>query len=70
MGVRIRVGRFCLWGVLLVLGVLAGGLGYAYFHYTDSKTLAALVRAEAPLYLRGARVDVGHRRHSVRIGSR
>jgi hypothetical protein len=59
MRVRLRAWRVLFWGGLLVACSLAGGLWWAYSYYTNSDTLARLVKCEAPRYLPGALLDVG-----------
>ncbi len=58
MGIRKRARRAIYWGAVLLLTSLAGGLWFAYTYVTDSNTLAALIRAEAPRYLPGSRLDL------------
>jgi hypothetical protein len=58
MPIRSRVRKLLAWGLLLVVASLAGGLGFAYSYITDSATLAALIRKEAPRYLRGSSLRV------------
>ena len=58
MPIRSRVRKVLAWGAGLVLAVLAGGLGFAYAYITDSATLAALIRREAPRYLPGSSLRV------------
>src|SRR5947209_4653521 len=58
MPTRSRVRKVVVWGLLLVASTLAGGLGFAYSYITDSATLAALIRREAPRYLPGSSLKV------------
>ncbi len=44
---------------MLVLAILAGGLGFAYSYVTDSDTLAQVIRQEAPRFFPGSLVHVG-----------
>lgn len=60
MRIRTRAWRVVVWGGLLVLCSLAGGLWWAYSYYTNSDTLARLIESEAPRYLPGGHLDVGH----------
>jgi len=53
-----KLRKFLAWGTLVVLASLGGGLGFAYWYVTDSETLARAIRAEAPRYLPGSRVDL------------
>ena len=55
---RSRVRKVLLWGMVLLLAILAGGLWLAYAYITDSATLAALIRREAPRYLPGSSLRV------------
>ncbi len=55
---KFRLRKFLLWGVVFVASVMAGAIGFAYTYITDSETLAALIRDEAPRYLPHARVQV------------
>jgi hypothetical protein len=55
---RIRIRKVLLWGTLLVLAIVAGGLGFAYSYCTDSATLAALIQRESVRYLPGSRLSV------------
>ncbi len=55
---RRRVRKVLVWGFLFVASVLAGAIGFAYTYITDSDTLAALIRDEAPRYLPGTRLQV------------
>lgn len=55
---RGRLRKVLAWGFLFVASVLAGAIAFAYTYITDSETLAALIRDEAPRYLPNARVDV------------
>jgi hypothetical protein len=47
------------WGAAVLVASLGGGLWFAYVYVTDSETLARVIRAEAPRYLPGSRVDLG-----------
>ena len=53
-----RLRKFLAWGTLVLLASLGGGLGFAYWYVTDSETIARTIRAEAPRYLPGSRVDL------------
>lgn len=56
---RVRWRKVVLWGLVLVLSLGAGVLGFAYAYVTDGEGLALLIRAEAPRYLPGALLEVG-----------
>ncbi|MEJ7638893.1 MAG: hypothetical protein WKF75_13215 [Singulisphaera sp.] len=51
--------KVLLWTLALLVAVVVGGVWFAYAYATDSRTLAALVRAQAPRYLPGTHLDVG-----------
>src|SRR4051794_17473294 len=53
-----KLRKFLAWGTLVLMASLGGGLGFAYWYVTDSETLARAIRAEAPRYLPGSRVDL------------
>ncbi len=55
---RHRWRKILVWGMVVMLASLTGGLWFAYIYATDSETLARLIRQAAPKYLPGARVDV------------
>jgi hypothetical protein len=56
---RTKARKVVFWGIVLVLAILAGGLGFAYSYVTDGATLAEAIRREAPRYLRHTTVHVG-----------
>jgi hypothetical protein len=56
---RTKTRKVVFWSVVLVLAMLAGGLGFAYSYVTDSATLAEAIRRGSPRYLRGSVVHVG-----------
>lgn len=51
--------KLLAWGLVVVPASLGGGLWFAYSYWTDSVTLARLVKATLPRYLPGSRVEVG-----------
>jgi hypothetical protein len=55
---RNRVRRLAFWATA-VLAALGLGVWLAFAYVTDSATLAALIQAEAPRYLSGARLELG-----------
>ncbi len=55
---RMRIRKILLWSALLITSVLIGSSIFAYTYITDSNTLAAIIRDEAPRYLPGSRVQV------------
>ena len=48
MRVRRRLRKVLLWGTLVLVASLSGGLWFAYIYATDSETIARLIRAGAP----------------------
>jgi hypothetical protein len=66
---RTRAWRLFLWGLLLFVCSLAGGLSWAYSHYTNSDTLARLIKEQAPRYLPGGLLDIGHVQAKVLAGT-
>ena len=54
----LRIRKVLLWGFVLVASMLVGAIAFAYAYITDSETLAAMIRDEAPRYLPGSRVQV------------
>ena len=58
MRLKIRLRKALAWGALLVVAVVAGGLGFAYAWVNDSQTLAAWIRERAPRYLPGSSLTV------------
>ncbi len=67
-GRTFRLRKVLFWGVVLVLSILAGAVGFAYSYVTDSDTLAALIRAEAPRYFPGSSLEVGRVRVRPFVG--
>lgn len=55
---KYRWRKILLWGFLFVASVLVGAIAFAYTYITDSETLAALIRDEAPRYLPDSRVNI------------
>ena len=55
---RRRLRKLLLLSALAVSSLVAAGMGFAYSYITDSETLAALIRREAPRYIAGARLTV------------
>ncbi len=58
-----RIGRRLLkalmWGLVLCLSTLAGGLWFAYWHMTDSGTIGPIIREYAIKYFPGSTLDPG-----------
>ena len=54
---RHRLRKFVVWTMIVLVSSLSGGLWFAYVFVTDSKTLAKVVRANAPRFLPGSVVD-------------
>lgn len=55
---RRRLRKLLVLSALAAASLMAAALGFAYSYITDSETLAALIRREAPRYLPGARLTV------------
>src|SRR5438128_822520 len=55
---RMRIRKILIWSFVFVASVLIGALTFAYTYITDSDTLAAFIRDEAPRYLPTSRVQV------------
>ncbi len=51
MGLRKRIVKVVVWGVIFVLAVMAGAIGFAFTYITDSATLVALLNTKVPEYL-------------------
>ena len=45
-----RVAKILIWGLVLCLSILGGGLWFAYWYMTDSDTAAQLIREHAVRY--------------------
>jgi AsmA-like C-terminal region len=58
-----RIGRRLLkvlvWGLLLCVSILGGGLWFAYWYMTDGETVAQLIRERAVRYFPGSNLDPG-----------
>lgn len=65
---RRRAWKRLFWGLTILLVVLVGGLWLAYSYATDSATLAAAIRREAPKYLPTSRVTVDRARLRPFVG--
>src|SRR4051812_35489589 len=68
MRIRSRVRKLFLWGALLILAILAGGLCLAYMYVTDGTTVGALIEAEIPRYLPGLRLKLGRGKVRALVG--
>jgi hypothetical protein len=55
---RRRLRKVLFWTSSLMMAVVLGGATSAYYYATDSETISDLIRAEAPRFLPGCRVDV------------
>ncbi len=51
--------KVLLWALALLVAVVVGGVWFAYAYATDSRTLAALIRAQASRHLPGTHLDLG-----------
>lgn len=56
---KLRARKLIIWGMILVLAILAGGIGFAYSYVTDSDTLAKAIRDQAPQFLPTSLLLVG-----------
>ena len=54
-----RVVKASIWGLVLCLSILAGGLWCAYWYMTDSRTAAKLIREHAVRYFPTAGLEPG-----------
>ena len=54
-----RVAKVMLWGLVLCLSILGGGLWFAYTYATDSETAARLIKNYVSRYLPGSNIDPG-----------
>ncbi len=54
-----RVARFLFWGLVLCFSSLAGGLWFAYWYITDSKTIARVLREHSVRYLPNTILEPG-----------
>src|SRR5262249_27230711 len=68
MHIRFRARKVILWGGLVLLAALGGGLWFGYSCGADSETLATLIREGASLYLRDGRLDIGQVRVRPLVG--
>jgi hypothetical protein len=55
---RWRARKVIGWGLVLLLALGAGAMGFAYSYVTDGSRFAALIRREAPRYLPGSLLNV------------
>ena len=54
-----RVVKALIWGVILCLSILGGGLWFAYWYLTDGETVAQLIRERAVRYFPRSTLDPG-----------
>src|SRR6516162_5950720 len=59
MSFHLRVQKTVFWAGLLLMAAAAALVGFAYSYVTDSATLAAVIRDEAPRFLPGSTLNVG-----------
>jgi hypothetical protein len=59
MSIQVRVRKLFFWLGVVSLAGLAAVVGFAYSYVTDSATLAALIRQEAPRFFPGSILYVG-----------
>jgi AsmA-like C-terminal region len=60
-----RVVKALIWGVVLCLSILGGGLWFAYWYMTDGDTVAQLIRERAVRYFPRSTLDPGRVRISL-----
>ena len=60
-----RLVKALVWGLLLCLSILGGGLWFAYWYMTDGETVAQLIREHAVPYFPHATLDPGRVRTSL-----
>ena len=58
MRIRSRLGKVLLWGTFVLFSSLMGVLCYVFWKINDSETLAGIIRAESPRYLRDAQLEI------------
>ena len=63
-----RVARVLIWGVVLCLSSLAGGIWFLYWHITDSETISKLIREQGVRYFPKAILDPGRVRPRIFAG--
>ena len=63
-----RVAKVMIWGVVLCLSILGGGLWFAYTYVTDSETAARLLKQYLSQFLPGSDVDPGRVRLKPFLG--
>src|SRR5438309_2243567 len=51
MSLARRIRKIAVWSMVLLLAVLAGGVGFAYLYVTDSDNVAAVIRQKATRFL-------------------
>jgi hypothetical protein len=57
--------KVLLWGLLLCVSIVVGGLWFAYWYITDGDTVAQLIREKAVAYFPGSSLDPGRVRLSL-----
>ncbi len=60
-----RLVKALVWGLLLCLSILGGGLWFAYWYMTDGETVAQLIREHAVRYFPRSTLDPGRVRISL-----
>jgi hypothetical protein len=63
-----RVAKVMLWGLMLCLSILGGGIWFAYTYVTDSETAARMIKNYASRYLPGSNVEPGRVRLRPFVG--
>ena len=63
-----RVAKVMVWGIVLCLSILGGGLWFAYTYVTDSETAARVLKQYLSRYLPGSDVDPGRVRLKPFLG--
>lgn len=68
MSIEARLRKLLFWATLLIIVAAGTGLWLAYSYVTDSDTLSALIRGEAPRYFTDARLVIGRARVRPLVG--
>ncbi len=63
-----RVAKVMVWGIVLCLSILGGGLWFAYTYVTDSETAARVLKQYLSRFLPGSDIDPGRVRLKPFLG--
>ena len=63
-----RVAKFLIWGLVLLVAILAGAAWFAYALVTDSDTAARLIKAQAARFLPRSLARDGPGQHPAACG--